>query len=94
MKKNTQLYTLFVALLVLGLIETVSGFVLWLALPRGGGGRGASLDSETTFLALSRDTWLTLHDWIAVALVVIIVIHLVLHRKWIFNTTKSAFRRK
>jgi len=93
-KKKTQLYTLFLALLVLGLIETVSGFVLWLALPRGGGGHSSVVESDSTFWALSRDTWLGLHDWVAVALIVIVVIHVVLHWKWIVNTTKSAFTGK
>ena len=94
MKKKTQLYTLFLALLVLGLVETVSGFVLWLALPHGGGGRGSGIDSSNTFGALSRDTWLGLHDWVAIALIVIVVIHVVMHWKWIVNTTKSAFTGK
>jgi len=50
------------------------------------GGRG--LITEATFL-WSRDTWIVLHDWVAVALLVVVVLHLVLHWKWIVYTTET-----
>jgi uncharacterized membrane protein YphA (DoxX/SURF4 family) len=81
-------YFLAVLLFLLGLVEVVSGFVLWLALPGGQGymgGRG--LDSEATFL-WSRGTWIDLHTVVGVMLVVVVVIHLILHRKWILRMTK------
>jgi ribose/xylose/arabinose/galactoside ABC-type transport system permease subunit len=81
-------YFLAVFLFLLGLVEVVSGFVLWLALLGGQGymgGRG--LDSEATFL-WSRGTWIDLHAVVGVMLVVVVVIHLILHRKWIFRMTK------
>jgi cytochrome b561 len=88
-------YLIFLIMVLLALFETVSGFVLWLVLPRGGegymGGRGVA--TQDTFL-WTRDTWLDLHNWVAVALVVIVVLHVVLHWKWIVRMTKSMGKRE
>ena len=88
MRKATRNYFLAVVMFLLGLFEVASGFVLWLVLPRGSGymgGRG--LASGATFL-WSRDAWLALHIWVAVALVIMVVIHLVLHWRWIVLVTR------
>lgn len=92
MKKSMKNYIVFVLLSVLGLLEAVSGFVLWLALPSGGGWRGGG--SGITFLSLSQHTWLDLHDWAAVAIIAVITIHLVLHWKWIWYMTRKLFPRR
>ena len=96
MRKKTQNYVLFVILFFLGLFQAVSGFIMWLVLPRGGGGqgRGSGGSSEATFWSLSRHTWGDLHDWVAVALLVMIIIHIILNWKWIVYMTKSFFREK
>ena len=94
MRRATRNYIVFVILICLGLFQSVSGFIMWLALPRGGGlGRGSGSVSEATFWSLSRHNWADLHDWVAVALLVMIVIHLVMHWKWIVYITKSYFKR-
>lgn len=97
MRKSTRNYIIGIIMFLLAVFETVSGFVLWLVLPRGGGGymggRGGGSIATGTFL-WSRDTWLDLHNWVGVALVVIVVLHLVLHRRWIVHTTKAFFRRR
>ena len=88
MRQATRNYFLAVLLFLLGLVEVVSGFISWLVLPRGQGymgGRG--LDSEATFL-WSKGTWINLHTVVGVMLVVVVVIHLILHRKWILRMTK------
>ena len=95
MRKATRNYILFVVLFFLGLFQAVSGFVMWLALPHGGGGYGrggVDVGSNAAFLSLTRDTWRELHDWVAVALLVTIIIHLILHWKWIVYMTKSPFK--
>ena len=90
-----QNYIRFIFLLVLSAIEIFSGFVLWLALPRGGegfrGGRGI-LASPAEFLLLERQQWLSLHDWIGVALIVVVVAHLIVHRRWIVYMTRKLLR--
>jgi len=88
-------YIMFILLTVFSIIVTVSGFVLWLVLPRGQQGfRGGQslLTPEAEFMSLSRDTWLSLHDWISVALIAIAVVHIVVHRRWIAYMTRKLFR--
>ena len=92
MRKSTRNYTVDIIMMLLAAFEAVSGFVLWLVLPRGGegymGGRGGGSIAADTFL-WSRDTWLDLHNWVAVALVVVVVLHLVLHWRWIVYMTRT-----
>jgi hypothetical protein len=87
-RQATRNYVLVVILFLLGIAEVVSGFVLWLVLPGGQGYMGGTgLDSEATFL-WSRGTWIDLYTVVGVILVVAVVIHLILHRKWILCMTK------
>lgn len=85
MKKAKVYFGLVAAMFLLGLGQAVSGFVLWLAFATGaGGGRhGGSGIGESTFWALSRHTWIDIHDWVGVALLVVVTVHIVLHWKWI-----------
>jgi hypothetical protein len=91
MRKATRNYLLALVMALLGLFQAVSGFVLWWVLPRGGyqGGRG----SDGTFL-WTRDSWINFHDWTAVALVIIVLVHVILHWRWIVWMTRSYFRPK
>jgi hypothetical protein len=91
-RKATRNYLLALVMGLLALFQGISGFVLWVVLPRGDGYRGGQIDGGT-FL-WSRDRWIDLHDWTAVALVVIVVIHVILHWGWIVRMTKSYFRQK
>jgi ABC-type dipeptide/oligopeptide/nickel transport system permease subunit len=91
-RKATGNYILALVMVLLALFQAVSGFVLWLVLPRGDGymgGRG----EQSTFL-WTRDSWITIHDWTAVALVVIVVIHIILHWGWIVRMTRSYLRQE
>ncbi len=85
MKKSIYLFSLVTIMLLGGLVEAVSGFVLWFALPSGGG-RGRL---DLTYWGLTRHTWLDLHDWAAIALMVIVIIHLAIHWKWMFRMSRN-----
>jgi hypothetical protein len=87
MRKSIYLFTLVILLALSGIVETISGFILWFALPSGGGRRGL----ELTFWGLSRHTWVQIHDWFAIALMAIVVIHLALHWKWVIRMFKQIF---
>lgn len=91
-----QNYIRFILMTVFSIIEVVSGFVLWFALPQGDGFRGGRGDlvGRTEFLSLERHEWLTLHDWVGIALVAVVVIHVVVHRKWIAYMTRKLFSSK
>ncbi len=95
-RKATRNYLVFSLMFLLALLEVVSGFVLWLVLPRGDGGymggRGG-LATEATFL-WERHTWLDLHNWVGVALLVVVVIHVIVHWKWIVRMTRSLGRQE
>ena len=90
-------YIMFILMIILAIIEAVSGFVLWLALPHSGegfrGGR-APLTSATEFISLERHDWLNLHDWIGIALLAVVVIHIILHHKWIAYMTRKLLRKE
>jgi cytochrome b561 len=88
MKKWIKNYILFVLLLLCGFVQAVSGFLLWLIIP--GGHRGLSRSGQITEVLWSRYTWIEIHDWVAVALLVLVIIHIILHWKWIIFMTKKA----
>lgn len=72
--------------------EAISGFVLWFVLPHGGfqGGRNPSF--ARTFL-LSRGEWLTLHDWGAIVMTAGILLHVILHWRWIVCIVRDLWQK-
>jgi preprotein translocase subunit SecY len=102
MKKSVYLFGLVVVLLLAGLAEAVSGFILWFALPSGSGRGSLNL----TYWGVTRHAWIDIHDWVAIALMAVVVIHLAMHWKWVvrmprqlaaqmtssFNTNRSQSR--
>jgi hypothetical protein len=74
---------------LLSLIEGISGLVLWIAFPLG---NGLGHHGGRVFWSISHDTWLTLHDWVGVALAVIVVVHMIIHWKWIVRMAKTCCR--
>ena len=95
MRKVNVYWSLVISMALLGLVEAVSGFVLWLGFPTGGGGAGRGWGGgglgNLTFWEISKHTWIDIHDWVAVALVVLVLIHVILHWKWIVRMAKSLF---
>ena len=91
MTKAVKNYILVLLLALGALVEVVSGFVLWLALPHGGGGgRWAAASPE--FWSISRATWVDMHDWAAVALMAAAALHIFMHWKWIVRMTAQVMR--
>jgi cytochrome b subunit of formate dehydrogenase len=87
MKKGIYLFSMVICLILAGLVEAVSGYILWFALPSGGGRKGL----ELTYWGLTRHTWIDIHDWAAVVLTVVVIIHLLIHWKWVFRMTRQTF---
>ena len=97
MTKAGKYWILAIGMALLGLAEAVSGFILWLGFPSGGGGGrgwggGGGGLSNLTFWELSKHTWIDIHDWVAVALVVLVLVHVILHWRWILRMAKVIFR--
>lgn len=80
-----------VAIGVAFLVEVVTGFVLWLVLPHGGYQGGRNPLYQQAFI-VSRDVWLSLHDWFAVVMVLGVLVHLVLHWRWIVGIFRTLWR--
>lgn len=93
MKKANTYFGLAVTIGILAIVEAVSGFVLWLGFPQGGGGGrgwgGGLGGGQLTFWDISKYTWIDIHDWVAVALTILVIVHVVLHWKWIARMVKS-----
>jgi hypothetical protein len=82
-----------------------SGFILWFILPMGQGSRISDYCHKTfktglgptgnawTAFDLPRYIWVELHSWIAVIAIAIILIHAILHWKWILKTLKRIKER-
>ncbi|MBN2463006.1 MAG: DUF4405 domain-containing protein [Dehalococcoidia bacterium] len=94
MRKTTRNYIIDAIFGLMLLFQGVTGFVLWFILPSGGyrfrGGSG--LDEESSTFLFARHTWLDVHEWLAVALLVIFAVHIIIHWKWIVAMTQSYFR--
>ncbi len=76
-----------VTIFILFLITALTGLLLWLILP---GGRGSS---GTIFLGLTRQSWIDLHNWIGLAMLVGVTLHLLLHWKWISCVSQRYFKK-
>jgi hypothetical protein len=92
MRKSYVNYTLFIFMVLLGLTQAVSGFLLWLVIS-GGGYQGGRNVNAGTFI-WPRPTWISLHDWTAVALLGVIIIHVILHWNWITAVTRKILANK
>jgi hypothetical protein len=90
LRRSALLYWIAVAALLALLLEAASGLILWIALPRGDGFhfRGAGSRAAHESFGLSRETWLDIHDWTGIALIVILLVHLLLHWRWVLNVTR------
>lgn len=68
------------------IISTISGLVLWLALPDGYGYRGGRGDLvDQSFWGMLRPEWLDLHNSSSLIFVALVIIHIALHWKWFKN---------
>lgn len=87
MNKNKLKFWVDILMFLDFLLVSISGFVLWLVLPRGSGKFGESF-------IFSREQWLWLHDWSSVILITLILIHLILNWIWIKSMFFGLFRKK
>jgi len=78
------------------LLITLIGLVMYYVLPPGSGGRhgGWGLEVKSTFLGMSRHEWGDVHFIMALLLLAMLVLHIVLHWKWIVHQFKCTFRGK
>jgi len=73
---------------------TATGVLLWKVLPPGTGGRHGGGRGVLTILGRSRHEWGDVHFYLALGLIAIVVLHLVLHWRWITNSLGALVRSK
>ncbi len=93
MTKAKLNYALDVLLLVALLLSAVTGIVLWLGGSSGGYQEGNNPAFQTTLLGIARETWKDLHTLSSLVMVAGVILHLVLHWKWIVCTTRRLLSR-
>jgi hypothetical protein len=87
MKRITANALIDIGCLVTFIPSLATGLVLYLVLPSGGGrGNGFS-----TYLGITRNQWVTLHDYTSFAFTALLIIHLLLHWKF-FRLKKKDFK--
>ena len=74
MQETTRNYWLDVLMGLLALTLGVSSFLLWLVFPRG--------------YFPARELWVDIHKWVGLALSIAVLIHVVLHRRWLARMTR------
>jgi hypothetical protein len=84
MKKITVNAIVDIGCLVTFIPSLISGLVLYLVLPSGGGKGGGS----ESYLGIARDQWLNMHNYTSLIFAALIIIHLVLHWMYFRNIRK------
>jgi hypothetical protein len=87
MNKNTVNYALDTVIALAFVIASVTGLA-FMAMGSGGyqGGRNAGF--QTAFLGIARTTWSDLHALASIVMIAGVLVHLVLHWRWIVCVTR------
>ena len=88
MSKARLNYMLDAVIGVAFLISSVTGLA-FLLMGSGGYQGGRNPHFATSLLGISRETWSDLHTWASLVMVAGVVVHLVLHWKWIVCVTRQ-----
>jgi hypothetical protein len=83
MSKAKMHYVLDIIEGLILLLMVVSGFILWFGLPE-----GSKVGREIIF---NRPTWISVHQWSAVALLVFFSTHVLTHWTWLWHMTRKLF---
>jgi preprotein translocase subunit SecG len=84
MRKITINAIVDIGCLVTFIPSLISGLVLYLVLPSGGGRGGGS----GSYLGIARDQWLNMHNYTSLVFAALIIIHLILHWMYFRNIRK------
>jgi hypothetical protein len=76
-------FTLNSLLFLAFIIVNLSGLIVWLVMPSGGYQGGRNPAYQMTLINLSRHTWNDIHLWSGLAMILVLIVHISLHWKWI-----------
>lgn len=82
-------YLIDLVLTTLFLVVASTGLFMYFFIPS-----GIPRGKYIVYMGLTKATWLWLHSKAGILIVILIVIHLILHRQWIVRTTKNFFRKE
>ncbi|MBN1691857.1 MAG: DUF4405 domain-containing protein [Dehalococcoidia bacterium] len=85
MRKANMHYVLDIIEGLILLMLAVSGFILWLALPEG--------KAPGEVFLFDRHTWVEIHRWLSVGLLVFFSTHVLTHLTWLSYMTKRLLRK-
>ncbi len=77
-------------LLLLAFIGTAkTGLLIFFFMPS-----GVRRGGWQEFMGIAKSTWTDIHNWLGIAMVVIVIVHYLLHWNWLVCMTKSIFGKK
>jgi uncharacterized membrane protein len=85
-RRGALLFGLVAASAALMAFEFVSGVILWVVLPSG---QGSRLSGSAAVWGLDRHAWIDLHNWAALMLTAVVIVHVALHWKWVVRQTRA-----
>lgn len=85
MKRVTINALIDIGCLIIFIPSLISGLVLYLVLPEGGG-RGSGW---ATFLGIARNQWVNMHNYTSLVFAALLILHLLLHWKFFRNISKN-----
>jgi len=88
MNRNKVNYYVDLLMAIVFAVMAVTGLVLFFKFPSG------ERTGRLSFLDLTKHQWGDIHSWTGIAIVVLVLIHLILHWKWIVVMTKDIFKKK
>jgi hypothetical protein len=89
MMKNKLNYWIDMALVICLIVVATTGLVLYFAFVSGAPGQGRSI----TFLGTYKSSWLPWHTYFGLTMIVLMILHLVLHLKWLTIMTLNMFKK-
>ena len=89
MDRSKLNYWIDVGMFLSFLVTAVTGIMLILFLPS-----GIRQGSYQVLWGMIKETWLKIHTLAGILMVVICIIHIILHWKWIVSMTKRIFKKK
>jgi cytochrome b561 len=100
--KNYINYTLNIIMLLSITVSIISSYIIWFVLERGMGSHGATFcrlggfgsggNGADPLFGWPRYTWIDIHNWASIILLMIIIIHVITHWRWIVEAIKRTKR--
>ncbi|MFC1742032.1 DUF4405 domain-containing protein [Nanoarchaeota archaeon] len=82
-------YWIDFTMLITFLVTAITGIVMFFLLPG-----GTKLGPLRAVFGVTRQAWRDVHNWAGIIMLVLVLIHLALHWRWIIDTTRNIFQKK